>query len=457
MYCDLRSGDAVVFELEQDEGGSGDASDGRGVESDPAQGPEGDLQQGVGPLGDSVHTPDHGVERLVGFGEFTALGLLDRVAKAVCDVLIAEVGQGGDAQGGGEPVEGVDQAVGTGAGGVVLAARPDRGDPQRPAVRCRDDLYVPSVVLVFPRPPQVRSVGAGGSHAVGADHGAVQVEVGVPRHRRTLQRGGQIGRVVSQHGKSLVQVAVGGGGRDAVVPGELGDPGAVDEPAQHQHRLPEDAQRTGAPASAEPLAMGAQQLCEMLGGRPADIEHSGIGDTGRHAEPLVVRNVIFADLFLPGAPSLSVARSPPRRPRRDHVPQPSRCREDLNALEPQLKRDHQVLIKRLDMQREAAERADAAAAAAAEREAQERQEQRKHSRHMAGLLVGAVVAVAMLGAGVYVAQDAWWLATLLCGPSLLALAKIFVLRRSDPDDMKFVSNTARSSTNSAPQAQPPVP
>lgn len=135
-------------------------------------------------------------------------------------------------------------------------------------------------------------------------------------------------------------------------------------------------------------------------------------------------------------------------------------------------------MKQLDMRREAAERADAAAAAAAEREAQsqaaaaqreareraaaaerqarEKQEQRKHSRHMAGLVVGAVVAVAMLGAGVYVAKEAWWLATLLCGPSLLALAKIFVLRRSDPDDMKFVSNVARASTNSASQTQPPV-
>ncbi|MCX4597396.1 hypothetical protein OG819_49835 [Streptomyces sp. NBC_01549] len=114
-------------------------------------------------------------------------------------------------------------------------------------------------------------------------------------------------------------------------------------------------------------------------------------------------------------------------------------------------------MKRLDMQREAAERADAAATAAAEHEAQERREQRKHSRYMAGLVIGAVVAVAMLGVGVYVAKDAWWLATLLCGPSLLALAKIFVLRRSDPDDMKFVSNVTRASTNSASQTQLPSP
>lgn len=53
--------------------------------------------------------------------EFTPLWLLDRVAEPVADVLAAEVGQCGDAQDVGEPVEGLDQAVGTGAGGVVLA------------------------------------------------------------------------------------------------------------------------------------------------------------------------------------------------------------------------------------------------------------------------------------------------------------------------------------------------
>jgi hypothetical protein len=118
----------------------------------------------------------------------------------------------------------------------------------------------------------------------------------------------------------------------------------------------------------------------------------------------------------------------------------------LKALEPQLRRDHKVQLIRLELERETAER-----------EAQRQREERAHKRHMAGLTVGAVVAVAMLGAGVYVAKDAWWLATLLCGPSLLALAKIFVLRRSDPNDMLFVSKAARAATNAAAQAQPPQP
>ncbi|MEU8709168.1 hypothetical protein [Streptomyces sp. NPDC048565] len=120
----------------------------------------------------------------------------------------------------------------------------------------------------------------------------------------------------------------------------------------------------------------------------------------------------------------------------------------LKALEPQLRREHKERMVRLEMQRAEAERASA-----------ERGEQRAHQRHIAGLAVGAVIAVAMLGAGVYVAPDAWWLATLLCGPSLLALAKVFVLRRSDAGDMNAVTRGARTSTDAAAQSpgSPPAP
>ncbi|WP_331734728.1 hypothetical protein [Streptomyces sp. NBC_00887] len=120
----------------------------------------------------------------------------------------------------------------------------------------------------------------------------------------------------------------------------------------------------------------------------------------------------------------------------------------LKALEPQLRRDHKERMTRLDMQRQS--HVD-------EREFLERREQRAHRRHLAGMIVGAVIAVAMLGAGVYVAADAWWLAILLCGPSLLALAKVFVLNRSDPDDMKAVSAAGRTATNAASQSQSPAP
>ncbi len=60
------------------------------------------LSRGVGALGHTVDAADDGVERLGIHGQFAALGLLDRVAEAAASVLVAEVGQGGDIQGGGE-------------------------------------------------------------------------------------------------------------------------------------------------------------------------------------------------------------------------------------------------------------------------------------------------------------------------------------------------------------------
>ncbi|MEV5770808.1 hypothetical protein AB0L49_06060 [Streptomyces antimycoticus] len=135
---------------------------------------------------------------------------------------------------------------------------------------------------------------------------------------------------------------------------------------------------------------------------------------------------------------------------------PEKLEIALKALEPQLRRDHQALMTRLDMQRAAAERADTTAATAAAREFQDNQNRRKHVQHMSGLIVGAVIAVAMLAGGVYAAQHAWWLSAFLCGPSVYALVKIFVLRRSDPDDMKILAKGAGSATNAGAQAQPPA-
>ncbi|MEU5314380.1 hypothetical protein [Streptomyces sp. NPDC021562] len=119
-------------------------------------------------------------------------------------------------------------------------------------------------------------------------------------------------------------------------------------------------------------------------------------------------------------------------------------RAALEAMEPELRREHRVLMMRLDMQREAEQR-----------RYQERQAERAHKRQMTEVIVGAVLALAMLGAGVYVAPHSPWLATLLCGPSLLALIKVFVLRRSDPNDMKYVAGAAQTSTNAAAQGQQP--
>ncbi|WP_078971360.1 hypothetical protein [Streptomyces chattanoogensis] len=136
---------------------------------------------------------------------------------------------------------------------------------------------------------------------------------------------------------------------------------------------------------------------------------------------------------------------------------PEQLKVALEALEPQLKREHQIRLRQLELQRESTQRAAAAATRAAERKNREIRERRQHAFQMTSLYAGAVVSVAMLGAGVYIAKEVWWLATLLCGPSLIALAKIFVLRRSDTADMKAVARSARTATNAAAQAQPPSP
>ncbi|MEV5439580.1 hypothetical protein AB0K80_26750 [Streptomyces sp. NPDC052682] len=111
----------------------------------------------------------------------------------------------------------------------------------------------------------------------------------------------------------------------------------------------------------------------------------------------------------------------------------------LKALEPQLRREHKERLLRLELQREAAEH------------------ERAHKQYMAGLITGGIVAIVSLGAGVFVAKDFWWLSILLCGPSLLALVKLFVLRRSDEYDMKAVSRVTRSGMSAVAQAQPPQP
>ncbi|MET7442759.1 hypothetical protein ABZS63_37640, partial [Streptomyces sp. NPDC005568] len=71
---------------------------------------------------------------------------------------------------------------------------------------------------------------------------------------------------------------------------------------------------------------------------------------------------------------------------------PEQLRVALRAMEPELKREHRLNVLRLELEREAAQRHH-----------EERQEQRAHRRHMTELVVGAMVALAMLGGGVYVA------------------------------------------------------
>ncbi|MER7752247.1 hypothetical protein [Kitasatospora sp. NPDC097643] len=120
-----------------------------------------------------------------------------------------------------------------------------------------------------------------------------------------------------------------------------------------------------------------------------------------------------------------------------------------------LKGEHQLNMRRLELQHLAEERAAADTRAVEERQAQAELHRRQHALRVAGLYAGCAVSVAMLAAGVYVARDVSWLAVLLCGPSLLAVTKVFVLRRSDPGDMAGVSLGLRRAP--ANGEQPPTP
>ncbi|MFF3710867.1 hypothetical protein [Streptomyces phaeochromogenes] len=110
----------------------------------------------------------------------------------------------------------------------------------------------------------------------------------------------------------------------------------------------------------------------------------------------------------------------------------------LNALEPELQREHEFRMKQLEQTGA--------------------RDKRAHRLKMTSLIVGALVSIGMLTGGVYVAKDAWWLATLLCGPSLISMAVIIILRRHDAKAAKVVADAARRSNNAAAQAnqQPPV-
>ncbi|MFD8194689.1 hypothetical protein [Streptomyces wuyuanensis] len=133
---------------------------------------------------------------------------------------------------------------------------------------------------------------------------------------------------------------------------------------------------------------------------------------------------------------------------------PEKLEVSLKALEPVLKREHQMRLRQLDIQAAAAAREQAAEQADAERTAREAIEKRHHTYRMATLIAGMVASLSMLAGGIYVAPVNVWLAAGMCGPSMLALVKIFVLKRSDDIDMRASARTAQEAANAS--TQPPV-
>ena len=99
---------------------------------------------------------------------------------------------------------------------------------------------------------------------------------------------------------------------------------------------------------------------------------------------------------------------------------PEHLEVGLRALEPQLKREQEVRMESLRQK--------------------QREKQNSHIVYLCGLGAGFAIAVAMLGAAVFVGvNNQPWLAALLLGPSLLALAKLFVMQKSDAADLKRIA------------------
>ncbi|WP_329275957.1 hypothetical protein [Streptomyces sp. NBC_00691] len=140
---------------------------------------------------------------------------------------------------------------------------------------------------------------------------------------------------------------------------------------------------------------------------------------------------------------------------------PEKLQVALKALEPQLRREHELNRLRLDRQEADAARKAAAEEAEARRRAQahEREKEReagerisvRHHKHRMRLLNSAVtLSVLMLGGGLYAMPINGWIAGALCGPSLLSLLRIFVLRRSADADLREAGRSARGASNAPP-------
>jgi hypothetical protein len=98
----------------------------------------------------------------------------------------------------------------------------------------------------------------------------------------------------------------------------LGQSGAVEEPAQHEHGLLEAAQRASSLAGPGRDPVVAQEAGQVFGGGPLHIEHGGVCDTDRHVRPLGQNN-LSQDRSYQGpyaCPDLGTAR--PQRKHRDH-------------------------------------------------------------------------------------------------------------------------------------------
>ncbi|MBL1101708.1 hypothetical protein [Streptomyces coffeae] len=113
---------------------------------------------------------------------------------------------------------------------------------------------------------------------------------------------------------------------------------------------------------------------------------------------------------------------------------PEHLKIALQALEPELARQHQLRLLRAQL------------------EAQEAKERRSHLLYLGGLVGGFFIVVAMLTGAVIVGTKGLpWLSAMLAGPSVLSLAGLFVLRRTESDSARHVAAAHGAALDTASQ------
>nr|WP_144298608.1 hypothetical protein [Streptomyces sp. TLI_235] len=89
---------------------------------------------------------------------------------------------------------------------------------------------------------------------------------------------------------------------------------------------------------------------------------------------------------------------------------------------------------------------------------QERQKKaaNAHVQHLVGVAAGAVVSLTSIGGAIWFGvNDHYWPMAIVLGPVLLALTKMFVLRKSDPGDISAAATTVTKMLRQAPAPAPP--